>query len=134
MDNNFFFMDKEDLNLEEYYRLETNSKISDFKDSSGEEIFRERIFKTEVLNWLNNGKPKLLKTPTEGNFIIRLMKVSLSPEDKLGRMLHNFSSTAYEVADYNSASLRKLGILKQEERIITIAQWKSINLNGASVH
>ena len=134
MDDNFFFMNKEDLNLEEYYRLGTNSETSNFKDSSGEEIFRERIFKTEVLNWLNNGKPKLLKTPTEGNFIVRLMKVSLSPEDKLGRMLHNFSSTAYEIADYSSASLRKLGILKQEERIITIPQWKSINLNGASVH
>lgn len=134
MDDSFLFMSKENLNLQEYHRHITNSEITDFRDSSGEEVFRERIFKTEVLKWLNNGQPKLLKTPTEGNFIIRLMKVSLSPEDKLGRMLHNFSSTAYEIADYNSFNLRELGILKQEERIITIPQWKSINLNGASVH
>jgi hypothetical protein len=62
-----------------------------------ENIAQERIFKMEVLKWLNNGKPKMFKSPTEGNFLIRLMKVSLSPEDKLGRMLHNFNCNAYEI-------------------------------------
>jgi hypothetical protein len=81
------------------------------KDSYGEKITRERIFKTEVLNWLNNGKPKLFRSPTEGNFIVRLMKISLSPEDKLGRMLHTFSSTAYEIAAFNCENLRKLNLL-----------------------
>ena len=52
-------MNKEDLNLEEYYRLETDSKTSNFKDSSGEEIFRERIFKTAVQTGLGTAIPQL---------------------------------------------------------------------------
>jgi hypothetical protein len=33
------------------------------------------------------------------------MNVSLSPEDKLGRMLHTFSGTAYEIAEYSYENL-----------------------------
>ena len=59
----------------------------------------ERDFKLEVLNWLNNGQPKLFRSPAEGNYIVRLMNVSLTPNDTLGRMLHTFQATAYEVAE-----------------------------------
>jgi hypothetical protein len=54
-----------------------------------------------VLNWLNDGEIKCFKSPTEGAFIVRLMNISLSPEDKLNRMLYTFSCTAYEIAEYN---------------------------------
>ena len=61
----------------------------------------ERRFKDTVLNWLGNGKPKFYKSPAEGNFIIRIMNPSLTPEDKVSRMIHNFSSTAYEAMEIN---------------------------------
>ena len=66
---------------------------------TNENIAKERIFKLEVLDWLNNGKTKLLKSPTEGNYQVRIMNVSMSPNDTLGRMLHNFNATAIEVKD-----------------------------------
>ena len=53
-------------------------------------IAREREFKMKVLSWLTDGKPKLFRSPTEGNFIVRLMNTSLTPNDTLGRMLHTF--------------------------------------------
>lgn len=134
MDEEHLFIDKEKLNLfDPFSRTETDSLQQNFYDSSGEEIYRERVFKTEVLKWLNDGKPKLIRTPTEGNFVVRLMKISLSPEDKLGRMIHTFSCTAYEVAKYNSDSLRALQILKPSEREILIPQWKTINLANYNV-
>ena len=70
----------------------------------------ERDFKLEVLEWLNNGKPKLFRSPAEGNYVIRLMNVSLSPDDKLSRMLHTFSATGYEIMpnDYNTLKANKL--------------------------
>ena len=64
---------------------------------SANNLMLEREFKLEVLNWLNNGKPKLFRSATEGNYIVRLMNVSLSPNDTLGRMLHTFSAQAYEI-------------------------------------
>jgi hypothetical protein len=32
-----------------------------------------------VLDWLNNGKPKLFRSPAEGNYVLRLMNISMSP-------------------------------------------------------
>ena len=80
---------------------------ADFQDTSltSNNIFRERQFKLEVLDWLNNGKTKLFRSPTEGNYIVRLMNTSLSPIDTLGRMLHSFQSSAYEIADCNFENL-----------------------------
>jgi hypothetical protein len=39
------------------------------------------------------------------------MNISLSPEDTLGRMLHNFSATAYEIADFNYNNLIKYNMI-----------------------
>ena len=97
--------------LPEEIRTKTNSdsvKITDFSTSlTGRNIAAERKFKREVLDWLNNGEPKLFRSPTEGNFIVRLMDISLTPNDTLGRMLHSFSCTAYECEEYTGENLQK---------------------------
>ena len=127
------FVDEEKLNLNyNTYRIETNSQVTDFKDSLGEEITRERIFKNEVLDWLNNGKAKLFRSAEEGNYIIRIMKISLKPETKLGRMLHDFSGTAYEIAEYNTENLFKFNFANNDEIDKYITQWRSIQLEGKS--
>ena len=48
-------------------------------DLTGLNIQYERNFKLKVLDWLTNGRPKLMRSPTEGNYIVRLTNVSLSP-------------------------------------------------------
>ena len=80
-------------------------------DLIAENMYTERYFKLKVLEWLNNGQPKLFKSPTEGLYIVRLLNVSLSPEDKLNRMLHTFNSTAYEVAEVNFDNLINLNLV-----------------------
>jgi hypothetical protein len=52
-----------------------------------------------VLDFLNSPKPKLFRSATEGNYCVYTMNSSLSPNDTLGRMLHTFSCTAYEIMD-----------------------------------
>lgn len=79
------------------------------------ENFRaEREFKLKVLEWLNNGKPKLFRSPAEGNYIVRLMGVSASPTDSLGRMLHTFSCTAYEIAECNYKNMVNYGFIQEQ--------------------
>lgn len=86
--------------------------------TSGREIIRttnldsyniaaEREFKMQVLQWLNNGEPKIFRSPAEGNYLVRLMNVSLSPNDTVGRMLHTFNATAYEMDEFNFENLLK---------------------------
>ena len=95
---------------------------------------RERVFKLEVLSWLTNGKPKLFRSAAEGNYIVRLMNVSLTPNDTLGRLLHTFNSTAYEIADCSFDNLQKWGFTIPsyvETRTAQFNQW--VNLEDKAV-
>ena len=74
----------------------------------------EKEFKMEVLDWLTNGEIKLFRSPTEGNYIIRLMNVSLTPNDQLGRMLHTFQATAYEVDVCNYDTLKQYNFINTQ--------------------
>lgn len=71
----------------------------------------ERKFKFAVLDWLNNGLPKLFRSPAEGNYIVRTTNVSLSPNEQVGRMLHSFSSTAYEIMEHSMENLQNNSII-----------------------
>ncbi len=75
-------------------------------------IARERKFKLAVEKWLRNGKAKLFRSGPEGSYIVRLMNVSLSPNDTLGRRLHTFSSTGYEIKDATIEEYKEMGLYK----------------------
>lgn len=57
----------------------------------------EKRFRDKVLEFLHDGKAKLFKSTEEGNIIVRLMDINLTPDTSLGRLLYSFSCTAYEV-------------------------------------
>lgn len=101
---------------------------------TSENFHRERQFKMEVLEWLNNGEPKLFRSAGEGNCIVRLMNVSLSPNDTLGRMLHTFNTTAYEIADYSFENLNKYGLIYMPETTHTVMKFIEQNIQDNSVY
>lgn len=71
----------------------------------------ERKFREEAIEWLNDGEPKLYRSMPEGNMIVMIDSVSLTPNAQLGRRVWNFSATLYEVGDGNSLQdLDSLGI------------------------
>lgn len=80
-------------------------------DLTDDNVAAERIFRLEILDWLSSEKLKLFKSPTEGNYIVRLMNVSLTPNDVVSRMIYSFNCNAYEVAEYNYDSLVDNNIL-----------------------
>ena len=96
---------------------------------TGENIATEREFKLEVLEWLNNGSPKLFRSPTEGNYIIRLLNVSLAPNDTVGRMLHTFTATAYEIADYTYSNLSAYGLISVGDPTVKQLRWETVDLS-----
>ena len=115
-------MDEENLFLsdEDYILSEKTTNLT------GNNIASERIFKMKVLEWLTNGEPKLFRSPTEGNYIVRLMNSSMTPNDTVGRMLHTFTSTAYEIADFNYSTLGELGFIEIKNQNISSLQWETI--------
>ena len=116
MDEAEMFMNDEELglskNVDSRERTAALEPIPSFADRHPRttnlvdyNIVAERKFKLAVMEWLTNGRPKLFRSPTEGNYVVRLMQTSLSPNDTLGRMLHTFNSTGYECMDNDYAKM-----------------------------
>lgn len=124
------FMSKDDLELP-YNSFD--KKRYPMRDLITDNIRAERIFKTEVLSWLNNGGVKLYRSPTEGNFVVRLMNITTSPMDQLGRMLHTFNCVAYEMAEPTYDSLISFGILEPAINTPQTMRWKTVDLREAAL-
>jgi hypothetical protein len=67
----------------------------------------ERRFRDWFESWINDGAPKVLKSPTEGLRIVRVHNTSFTPIRQTGRTIYNFSCTITELADYNLTNLIK---------------------------
>lgn len=133
MDNDEMFLKSAELGLTNAWtRPKTASpkignkqpKTTDLVDYN---FAAERIFKMKVLEFLNDGKPKLFRSPGEGNFIVRLMNSSLAPNDTVGRMLHTFSTTAIEVADCTTKELETYGVIDNQTKEEFVAtMWSTV--------
>lgn len=135
MDEENLFMDNDNFTHENLVRNHLDSSIprDNFKvrhtNLTGDNIQREREFKLNVLDWLNNGEPKLFRSPGEGNYIVRIMNSSLSPSDQVGRMLHTFQCNAYEIADYTYQNLSSYSFIRSEEGMAEdrkVTHWATI--------
>lgn len=120
-------MNEERRNKDLSYKYIENHRGTDLTE---ENVLVERKFKMAVLDWLNNGEPKLFKSAAEGNFIVRLINISLTPEDTLGRMLHTFKSTAVEVADCTLANLKKYGFAIGGAINTFVPLWRTYNFTS----
>ena len=59
----------------------------------------QRKFRELVMNYLYDDVPKLFRSTPEGNILVRLTDVTLTPNQQLGRMIYDFSCTATEIGD-----------------------------------
>lgn len=131
--DNLFGFDEDFVLTEKFTREKTaGPQLAEYKVKTtnlvGYNFSAERDFKLEVLDWLNNGRPKLFRSPSEGNYIVRLLNTSLSPEDTINRLIHSFSSTAYEVAECDYENLNKYGFISIEEPDSLQTRWMTIEL------
>lgn len=69
----------------------------------------ERDFRKMVLDFLQDGKPKLFKSPTEGNIIVRLMDVNCTPNQSVDRLIYSLTANANEIADNTMHNYLKYG-------------------------
>ena len=89
----------------EYQKFNEDKGISRYNDFTLEKNFRQ-----EVEKFLYNGKAKLFKSAPEGNIVVRLMNISLTPDTALGRLVYTFNATAYEIDDHTIKNLDKYEI------------------------
>ena len=84
----------------------------DHRITEANDIVYEKLFKDKVIEFLYSEQPKLFRSATEGNFIVKVMDASFSPNATLGRRIVSFTATAYEVAECNIDNFKKYDILE----------------------
>lgn len=101
-----------DLVRNDYDDYLTDSEVyTEFLTTTQDDWLWEREFREEAMKWLNDGEPKLYRSMAEGNMVVMLTDISLTPNATLGRRLWTFTATVYEIAEANSlTTLDSLGI------------------------
>ena len=117
MDENEKFITKETLyggreNLRNYEHFNSMEVNKPFMTTVDNDFVYEKKFRDAVMQFLMDGKVKLFRSATEGNYLVRLTDVSFTPNQQLGRMIWTFSATANEVADNTIDNYYKYNILK----------------------
>lgn len=117
MDENENFITKEALYggkelLKKYEQYNTIERNNPFVTTVDNDFVYEKKFRDVVIKFLMDGKVKLFRSPTEGNYLVRLTDVSFSPNQQLGRMIWTFSATANEIAANTIDNYYKYKILE----------------------
>lgn len=111
---------------EELYGKEATSLYDDYNEEERiteyNDYILEREFREKVITFLYKDNIKLLRTLTEGNVLVKLMNISLTPQTTLGRMIYSFSAEVYEVAECSLDNFINYGIIETEEDNIIFEQ------------
>lgn len=116
-DNGELFLPKQEIFGTEYYKYRYNPITASPHNAECQGIkpnndwLYEREYRDAVEEWLNNGKPKLFRSMTEGNMVIMLDGITMTPDTVLGRRLYNFNATMYEIGNgKNLESITSFGL------------------------
>ena len=109
MDENGLFLTKEKA----YGFKEIAKLYEEYNKANGitqYDYIYEKEFRDAVVEFLYDDKPKLFKSPTEGNILVRLTNIGLIPQQSLDRMIYDFSATANEIADASMEKYKKYNL------------------------
>lgn len=90
------------------YQINSLENINNLTDDY---YFVERKYREIIIDFLNDGEYKLYKSPTEGNILVILTDVSLTPKEELGRLVYSFSATAVEVDEPSLKNLNEFNLI-----------------------
>ena len=110
MDNSNLFTNADKLydNYKERYQ-EIRNNIEVFVNDY--DYTYEREFRRAVEAFLYDGKVKLFKSLQEGNILVKVMNVSMTPKQELGRLIYDFNATLVEVDEVSFENLDKYGFI-----------------------
>lgn len=111
MDNNHYFATEAEIRDNQVDRYAQAHGAHSLEVYSGRYDYTyERQFREKVEAFLYNMKPKIFRSLTEGNLLIKLMNITLTPKTELGRLLYSVDATAIEIDDATLKNFDKYGI------------------------
>lgn len=112
-DDNHLFATESELKSgqTELYQVRRNALQRPFSVNTGRYDYTyERFFREKVEEFLYDNKVKLFRSATEGNILVKLMDITLTPNADLSRMIYSVDATAIEIDDASLINIDKYGI------------------------
>lgn len=132
-DENQLFMTDEEM----YYNTNGVSLYKNYNLNNGitplNDYIAEKRFRDKVIDFLSDAKVKLFRSLTEGNILVKITDVSLTPNQSLGRRIWTFSATCVEVDDAILDNYFKYEIQSQTGTTSAIDNNIIFNRNGSSM-
>ena len=101
---------------------------------TNQNIYTERKFREAIMDFLYSGDYFVYKSQTEGNILVVLTGISLTPNSTVHRMIYSFSAQAYQIDEYNLSTLAKYGVYDpgefEQESYETAPQLGQVIVNG----
>lgn len=91
--------------VNEYNKYNEINEIPFYQD-----VVWEKAFRNAVEKFLYTDDVKLFRSPTEGNFLVKIMEVNFQPNQTLGRRLWSFSAMAYEIDECTFKNYKKYNV------------------------
>lgn len=113
MDDNKTFLPGGDIDIYGSEQVRDLHKARDIKEEINKKYDRgyERRFRQKVLDFLQDGEIKLLKSPTEGNILVRLRDVNCTPNQTTNRLIYDFSANVDEIDNCTMYNLLQYGLV-----------------------
>lgn len=105
------------LNIVESSLISSNQNKMSFS-AAARSFITERKYRKEILDFLQADTIKLFRSTPEGNILIKLMDVSLTPQTALGRKIWSFTATAYEIDSCSVDNYLKYNIIQNNKKVI----------------
>lgn len=88
-----------------YEEYNSSNNINLYND-----VIQQKEFREKVLDFLYKNSVKLYRSATQGNILVKLMNITLTPNNNLSRQIYSFTCTAYEIDDFNYENCIKYDI------------------------
>lgn len=83
--------------IESIYNSKLGQSPENISNSMLVDLHQERLIREHAMDILNDGRPKLFKSPTEGLMFVKLSKIQVTPKDNLDRYVADFSAQVTEI-------------------------------------
>lgn len=74
----------------------------------------QRVWRDKILKWLNDGKPKILKSEAQGDMLVMIRDVQVTPIESLFGLVSDFQCQMTEIGHVDEKTLQKYKLRKSE--------------------
>lgn len=79
----------------------------------------EKNYRDDVIDYFYQNKVRLFRSPTEGNILVKLMNITMTPNEQINRRVYNIQCTAFEVDEFTFENCIKYGIWDNDEGLFS---------------